>query len=1170
MKYLNYGLARVLLNISALLVIVLIGSSAWLHGQVIKGSISGNVIDQSGGAVPDVSIRATNKETGQEFTTKSESTGLFKLALLPIGVYDVDLTKSGFKKTVLSNVEVNAARDYGLGTVMMEVGQLTTTIEVSAPPPLLQTTQAQVTTSISSTMLTEFPGIQENQGLDQLALQIPGIVQTRDSNFSNTNGAAFAVNGIRGRNNDQQIDGQNNNDNSVTGPAIFLGDTNFVQEYQITTNNFGPEYGRNSGSVVNILTKSGTNNWHGSVYGTEGNSALDSLSNTQKAFDKLTTVPHYNDEFAGGTIGGPLAKDRAFIFAGFSQEMITGAKTVYSTGNLTPTPEGLGQLAACFPDSTAVAALRTYGPYGVSGGNPTPQEPIVNRTLTTPEGAPCSVQFGGVQRTLNTGSHQYNSVLRFDFQGRSDHVYGRWLYQKLNFFNADSFGTAAAGYPVNVPSLGTDWGLDWSHTFGPSAVNEIRFNYGRLTAEFGGNSIGNTVPPDTALGTGLANIAMPTGYLSFGPATSSPQGRIVNTYQLQDNLSYIRGRHQIKTGFNWTYQRSPNMFLPNYNGQFRFTTFNDFALNIPSTISITLGDPSLDFREHDFFAYVGDDWKIKPNLTLNLGLTWSYFTQASNLFNALDKKRETGPNPFFDPNLPLSVRVLPVLATPKNNWGPSAGFAYTPQWGGWLTGQGKTVLRGGYRLTYDPIFYNIYLNIASAAPQVLAQTLTGATAASNPLLAAPLGPAVRAQLAPFLTFGVADPRSFNQTNVAPDFRPDRIHQWSFGIQRQLTENAVFEARYVGNHGTDLFQSINSNPYIEGIATDFPGLLPSNLTPCSAANAVVPSAVGRANCNEGVIRTRTNTGVSDYNGLQLNFRTTNLAKQLTLQTSYTWSKTTDNATDIFNTGAAGNTLAYAQNPLDFVHGEHSLSGLDVPQNWTLSFAEAIPAFRDQKGVLGHLLGGWGVAGAYIISSGQPYTPVQYFFNTVTGGSNYFDTTFDRAFIGFYETARPYLSNPNAPVTAVGVYAADACAYAGAGCDLPATTMLNFQDVNQSRTATTVQPGSVRFIMNGPQANQVFGKPWGTAPRNSLRDYHVNIANFTLYKDIKFGERVKLQWHMTMLNVFNHPNFGSIDPVLEDLGDNRNADGFGLPTLQESVAQGFTGGTRSIRFGLKVLF
>src|SRR5581483_3378388 len=371
---------------------------------------------------------------------------------------------------------------------------------------------------------------------------------------------------------------------------------------------------------------------------------------------------------------------------------------------------------------------------------------------------------------------------------------------------------------------------------------------------------------------------------SFGPATSSPQGRIVNTYQLQDNLSYIRGRHQIKTGFNWTYQRSPNMFLPNYNGQFRFTSFNDFALNIPSTISITLGDPSLDFREHDFFAYVGDDWKIKPNLTLNLGLTWSYFTQASNLFNALDKKRETGPNPFFDPNLPLSVRVLPVLATPKNNWGPSAGFAYTPQWGGWLTGQGKTVLRGGYRLTYDPIFYNIYLNIASAAPQVLAQTLTGATAANNPLLAAPLGPAVRAQLAPFLTFGVADPRSFNQTNVAPDFRPDRIHQWSFGIQRQLTENAVLEARYVGNHGTDLFQSINSNPYIEGIATDFPGLLPSNLTPCSAANAVVPSAVGRANCNEGVIRTRTNTGVSDYNGLQLNFRTTNLAKQLTLQTS----------------------------------------------------------------------------------------------------------------------------------------------------------------------------------------------------------------------------------------------------------------------------------------------
>jgi hypothetical protein len=359
-------------------------------------------------------------------------------------------------------------------------------------------------------------------------------------------------------------------------------------------------------------------------------------------------------------------------------------------------------------------------------------------------------------------------------------------------------------------------------------VNEARLSYGRLNVEFGGNGIGNTVPNQWSIGDAVTTVSIAPPFIGFGPLNSVPNGRIINTYQLQDNWSYFHSAHQLKAGVNLTYQRSPNVFLPFYNGSFNFSAtaagsaLQNFANNLPGSIRITLGNPVLDFRKHDSFIYVGDDYRAKPNLTLNLGLTYTYFGQPANLFHHQDVARETGSSPFFNPALPLGIRVFPLIPAPKTQFGPSAGFAYTPRWGGRLTGNGKTVLRGGYWVSYDPIFYNIYLGIAGAAPQVLQQALTGSTAAANPLLAQPLGPAVRSELAPYLALGVSDPRSFTQTNITPDFRADHVRQWTLGIQRQIVPNAVIEARYVGNHGANLFQSINGNPYIDGVAA-FPTL-----------------------------------------------------------------------------------------------------------------------------------------------------------------------------------------------------------------------------------------------------------------------------------------------------------------------------------------------------------
>jgi hypothetical protein len=298
-----------------------------LAAQVSKGSISGTVTDPTGAAVPDAEVTAVSSTTGAANTTRTESTGLFRLPLLGGGSYTVTVAKEGFRKLVLSDVEVRSAQDNSLGTLKLEVGQLTTVIEVSAAPPILQTSQAQVSSSIKGSEITVFPGIGENQGLDRLVLMLPGVINSRDNSFSNSNGADFAVNGIRGRNNDQQIDGQANNDNSVGGPSMFIGNTDFVQEYQVVTNNFGPEYGRNAGSVVNIIMKSGTNSWHGAVNATESNSALGTLNNVQKAFEGMTKLPQFNDIFHSYSAGGPVVKDRMFIFAGFDHEYMSQKRT---------------------------------------------------------------------------------------------------------------------------------------------------------------------------------------------------------------------------------------------------------------------------------------------------------------------------------------------------------------------------------------------------------------------------------------------------------------------------------------------------------------------------------------------------------------------------------------------------------------------------------------------------------------------------------------------------------------------------------------------------------------------------------------------------------------------------------------------------------------------------
>jgi hypothetical protein len=1146
--------------------------------QVVKGSISGTVTDPQGAVVSGATVKAINDATAATLTTTSDSSGSFHFNLIPVGSYRVEMTAAGFKTTVQNNIVVAAGRDSGLGAIALTVGEVTTAVEVTADAPLIETTQSQVTNTFSGTQLTTFAGVTENQGLDNLALFIPGVSAARDNGFSNTNGGTgFSVNGLRGRNNDQQIDGQNNNDNSVGGPGLFVSDTEFVQQYILVTSQFGPEYGRNAGSVVNIITKSGSNAWHGSVYEHENNTVLNSMTNFQKRFATdangvaLKSIPRANDEFGGFSIGGPLIKNKMFFFGGFDQQLISQNSLYTSAGNV-PTLNGIATLSACFPGSQSLAALKSFGPYAISSGNPTPFGTFLNNNPACP-----GVELGGVERTLPTHTHNFNWVTRVDLQLGNDSIMGRYLFNRGNNFNLD-FGDAAAGFPVSVPALSQAVLLGDTHNFSPHVVNEFRVGFNRLNVVFATNTIG-TIPSDTGVDQAISRATFTDpSLLPFGLNGAFPEGRIVNTWQAQDNLNYVRGKHTFKAGVNYTYQRSPNTFLPNLNGAFRFADWESFAANTPNRVRIAAGTPTLDFREHDTFLYAGDDWKIRQNLTLNLGLTWTYYGQPANLFNDLTTQRESNPaTAFWRQDIPLSQRTSPKLDAPTKSFGPSLGFAYTPNWGGFLTGHGKTVIRGGYRFLYDPPFYNIYLNIANSAPVVFLNTFTGSQITPSMVLPAhPFGPDVRAELSPQLQKLVFDPRSLGagEVTISNNFGPDKVNSWNFGFEREITRNSAVELRYVGNHAYNLFQTVNGNPIVTGNST-----APAGLTGCTSPQVLLGPgqttnpALGRADCSKGLVLERNNGGFSNYHGLQAEFRANNLFKQLGVRAAYTYSHTLDNVSEIFSSGVAGTTLAFAQNPWNTGRGEYSYSGLDIPHQFSIAATEQLPFFKSQHGLFGHTLGGWAVSANYVWASGQRYTPLQTFGEAFqTAASNNYDRTWLLNNVGV-DLARPFVGSLSAPAAAVGIFAGDACGFFGSSCAMPANQLLTFsQDVQAGLDGTAVQQNAVRYIINASTAQGIFGTPFG-ARRNLSQDAVTNIANLGLFKNIKMNERASLEFNATLQNVFNHPNFQSIDPNIENAGLTRSQQapfvGFADPSVTNDVV-GNALGNRVVRFGLTFRF
>jgi outer membrane receptor protein involved in Fe transport len=1114
----QFGLALVMGAASLLL-----AASAMAQG-IATGSLSGTVVDPSGAVVPGAKVTVVNGATNTASTGETNGEGFFAVRSLPPGAYKVTIESTNFRSVVLDKVDVFVSRDTDLGTSKLELGKVGETVQVEGAAPLIESSTSQVTTSFDSKAVADLP---LNGGFDALTLFIPGVADSGDNSFSNSNGASFSSNGLRGRSNNFQIDGQSNNDNSIAGPSIFLGNQDVLDEVSVITNDFSVEYGRASGSVVNYVTKSGTNEFHGSAFEYYTGSFADSHTNEEKnpvfgfcapsnpaaGCTPVAPISRFVENRFGGAFGGPIKRNKAWFFFTPYWDRVREAGSPSTSGAVTPTPTGLTQLAAAFPNNPAVAALQAIGPYAVAAGSPHIQDQT--STIVVSDGTTSApIEFAKVSRNVPSLFNDREFTGRVDVQITSkDRVGARYIFQQnVTTGTLAGAGRFPAGAWVDIPARDQQIALDWVHTFSSALLNQARYSFSRAGFGFEGGSFPGCTR--AAINACPTNIQFNSGTdLNFGMQNNLPQGRTINNTQVQDNASWLRGRHTFKFGGEFYKQRSPNTFLPNTNGSYTYDDFNSFLQNAPASVNLTDGTPQFNFKEYDVAAYAGDDWRVKDNLTVNLGLRWEFSSQAINLLHELSLANQAGSNPFWDTTLPSNVTTVPEIPNQYKYFGPSIGFAWKPHLFG-MTGE-KTVIRGGYRITYDPAYYNMFLNVATAAPVVNAGTFVGPLPASGFL-----GTDVRAILLSDIPRGV-NPGTRTNTRVANNFHEPYTQSWSLGIQHELTSRMVFEIRYVGNHVVGNFQTVNQNPALAGlIANGFSSFIPSGVTPCTTAGAPGASTE-RADCNFRNVRMRENSAWSRYNGLQSEFRVRSW-HGLSGMGSFTFSKTLDNSSEIFSTGAGGNTVAGAQNPFDLSNSEKALSGLDFPKTASLYLIYELPMYKAQRGFLGKILGGYEANTTWRYSSGQLWTPV-----TFPGANTSCQTSFDNALFGF-STCRPFMGNKAAPIGTVGE-----CTNAAA----PDCGLVDFFpfSVSNGTVLNPVSASAVHWIYNDNTSAAFFGTPYGNVGRNpGLRGQAVSAVNFALSKTTKVSERLSLRLEAQVYNLFNHMFLGVPDPTIDACG------------------------------------
>ncbi len=1097
---------------SAMRLLSLITLCAAAVAQTSRGALTGTVTDSSGAVVSNGTVKITEVATGLTRQTTTNASGIYRFDAVDLGTYTVSVQAPGFAGTSKSGVEIQAARVTNIDfSLKVGASQETVTVEASGVEIALNTSEQVRGETLSTLAISNLPLVAaDSLTLVQLA---PGVALASSNSINQNGNLNFVVNGQRPRGNNFMIDGVENNDISVTGPAFTISIPDAVTEVNVQTANFSAEFGRSGGAVINQITNSGTNAFHGTAAYVYTGSAFQALNHSD-ILAKRTRPPRSVENIPDFTFGGPViipglynGHNKTFFFAAAQWDRNFGSTTLNVRAPDDAGVAVLQSLAATCPN--AALYLKALGSLR---GNPNASPSSISLAVPSAAGtcdgttrAGLSLTTGLFGRSESFSSLDNNHVIRVDHTASDKQILSfRWLYDSSvvgpSLNNLPGFDRNFTGRTMN--GLFTDTYMVNSHW-----TNELRFDYGRIGFNF---PLAATDPFHAT----LPNYSI-TGVAGFGGATNIPQFRFANNWQYQDTMSLVRGKHTFRFGADFLRQLARQHPPFNERGSFVYlgstiggtvTAFANFlddfggrsgSLNRQFGSSIYYPDL---FRQSYFFQ---DAWKTTNNLTLNLGLRYEYFGAPENTFAVA----------AFTNYDPVNFAAPHKVDGYKKNLGPSVGFAWNPKGDGFINrmmGGEKMVWRGGFQISYDTAFNNLLSNIAGSSPNTLGGNITSVSSAATPR-----GAANFSSLFSGIAATPPTAQSAQSNLFLTPFANPQTDRWSLGFERELPYGLIWDTSYVGSVSHHLYRTIDMNPIVN------------------------PATGARLHPEVGIRTVRAASANSNYESAQFelkrNFKATPIGPVLLLG-SYTYSHSLDDVSDVFgfdSTPTAFQSVSQVMGASP--HIDYGNSDFDRRHVGVIGFVWDIRA--PKTGIFGQVLGGWQVSGVAHWQTGFPYT--------MSNGS-------DRNGDGQSAPDRPDISNPAAPL--------NTRATIDAGCPLGYSNPDVF-DGSRANKQACWDPSTVHWIegIGAPNAR--------TVGRNTQVAPGLDNLNLAIAKQFKFTERTNLEYRVEMFNALNTTNFGNfVAPRTVNTGSFTPA---GQPTTFLDVTQTESFG-RSMRMRLKLNF
>jgi len=1009
------------------LAVAVLATAGVAEAQMTRGGIVGTVRDSSGGLVPGATISTTNTATNAARTAQTDMLGFFSIEALDPGVYDVVVELAGFTRVNARSVAVRTSSDTSVDVVLQPAGlaaEVTVTAERTILP--LNRVSPTIATTIDGRAVVELP-LAGGRNINNLVLTVPNVSST-------TGQGTYAINGQRPRNNNYMVDGSDNND-VVTTIATSQIVPEAVAEFQVQTSAYSAEFGRNTGGQINVITRSGTNRFRGDLWEYWTGSRFYSLDNLEKA-SGLTEPAKYNRHQAGAAVGGPVVRDKLFFF-GLYQADPQRTEERPSTTVRIPTQAGYRvlqnvPLGAGQPASSRQAVLQKIA---FLQDTYTQNPNFRNLSATTVNGVP--VETGQTNLNIVDPSTYHSALGRADYRvGSADNITVRYSLNNRKDENAISnvqFGPLFAG---NQTLIDTNLAASNTHILSSRMVNEFRFSLVRRDLDFPEND--PTSP--TAIVSGLFQI---------GGDANFPQWRVTNAYQFSDTVTWTLPRHSVTFGTDLRYNTVDNESAINLKGTFSFNSLQDYMNNTAFRVQQQLQTAGWQATQWQTSWFVQDDLRVRPDLTLNLGLRYELSEVPLGMLGATDPQS-------------LSVLVPGLAKTDRNNWAPRVGFAWSPNSKNAFLGDGKTVVRGGFGVGYDVIFYNLLVVNASNFPRVVSVDVNNVDNQYPNLLTATAEPEFDA-LAPY-------------TNSPEALQNPESRFYSFSWQREVAASYLLEAGYTGSRSYHSINQIQLNPAIltpeqaalvasTRNANAIPPVQARRLFPEFGTRTIVPAYVGPGN-NDVEAR-------SKYDAVFFSAGR-RFTRGLQFQTSYTFSRWTSNNDTAFSDGGTDASHQRPQSMFDY-EAEWARSNFDRPHRFTASYIWEIPG--PSSGALRSVLDGWQISGVTSTQSGRPFTIL-----TGVDSSGDANTGSDR---------------PN--VNPSGSFVWD----------------------EEHRTFVNNGYYVVPLGTNGlPLANSLGN---GNAPRNSERYAPAWLTDLSLLKRVSFGEK-QISLRVDAFNVFNQDDYG----------------------------------------------